>query len=440
MDSSELELTVDDVIHHLSLWHEVAVALLYVALFAGIAVAIKSWAPRTNDGRSEITIALDAPPPPVELLILKQVSQETAKTVNAAVPVTTAAVPAATPFIFRGSPSDNERATDCLASAIYYEAAAERIEGQMAVAQVVLNRVRHPAYPKTVCGVVYQGQERATGCQFSFSCDGSMARTPSDALWMRLRGLARSMLSGTVYAPVGWATHYHTDWVLPAWSAKLDKVRVEASHLFFRWAGIWGTRPAFRGIYAGGEPNIPRLSRLSAAHRTGDPAIDGLALTLTPLVGTTAAEPMSRIGVEGNNGEFIIEIDRGADASFLPSIAERICGNRDYCKLIAWTNAAQMPTSFPVGEAAIATSSFSYLRNRAQNFEKSLWNCAQFSRTDRKQCMRKRVVIEGRPEDLIPVEPDVAEPSPPKVEAAEATKPASPAAPQPTGRRRPGVN
>ncbi|MFM9851282.1 MAG: cell wall hydrolase [Sphingomonadaceae bacterium] len=436
MESSELELTVDDVFHHLSLWHEVAVALLFVALFAGIAVAIQSRAPRSDDGRSDITIALDASPPLVEPLILKQVSQETAKAVNAAVPVTTATVPAATPFIFRGSAADGERATDCLASAIYYEAAAERIEGQMAVAQVVLNRVRHPAFPKTVCGVVYQGQERSTGCQFSFSCDGSMARMPSDALWVRLRGLARAMLGGQVYEPVGWATHYHTDWVLPAWSAKLDKVRVEASHLFFRWAGVWGTRPAFRGVYSGGEPNIPRLSRLSAAHRTGDPAIDGLALTLAPTVETPSSASMSRIGVEGNNGEFIIEIDRGADPSSLPIIAERTCGNRDYCKLIAWTNAAQMPTSFPVGEAAIATSSFSYLRNRPQNFEKALWNCAQFPRADRKQCMRKRVVIEGKAEELIPVAPDVEEPAP----TATQETVVAPSAPQLTGRRRPGVN
>jgi spore germination cell wall hydrolase CwlJ-like protein len=438
MDIFELELTADHLMPARSLWRNMVVGLWFLVLLATIAVGSYSLAVKRAQTSSAITIALDQAPPPVELLILKQVSQETAKTINAAVPLTTAPVPAASPFQFRGSSSDSERAIDCLASAIYYEAAAERIEGQMAVAQVVLNRVRHPAYPRTVCGVVYQGQERSTGCQFSFSCDGSMARVPSDALWTRLRALARSMLSGSVYQPVGWATHYHTDWVLPAWSAKLDKVRVEATHLFFRWAGVWGTAPAFRGVYSGGEPNIPKLARLSAAHRTGDPSVDGLILDL-PMTEEIPGALTSRIGAEGNNGEFIIEIDRGVDPSYLPILAERTCGNRDYCKLIAWTNAAQMPKAFPVGEAAIATSSFSFLRNRAQNFEKSLWNCAQFPRSDRKQCMRKRVMIEGKAEDLIPVEPDATEPAP-ATQEADVTTTAPPSATQPTGRRRPGTN
>src|SRR3546814_18161788 len=83
------------------------------------------------------------------------------------------------------SPIDRARALTCLADAVYYEAASESDAGQRAVAQVVLNRVRHPAFPATVCGVVFQGSERASGCQFSFACDGAMARTPSGEAWRK---------------------------------------------------------------------------------------------------------------------------------------------------------------------------------------------------------------------------------------------------------------
>ncbi|MGJ3626051.1 cell wall hydrolase [Sphingomonas sp. MMS24-JH45] len=84
--------------------------------------------------------------------------------------------------------------------------------------QVVLNRLRHPAFPKTVCGVVFQGAERSTGCQFTFTCDGALARQPSPLAWDRARKVAAAALAGAVYRPVGYATHYHTDWVVPYWS------------------------------------------------------------------------------------------------------------------------------------------------------------------------------------------------------------------------------
>ena len=113
---------------------------------------------------------------------------------------------AARGFVSRGTGIDKARALDCLAKAVYYEAASESEGGQRAVAQVVLNRVAHPAYPKTVCGVVYQGSQRRTGCQFSFTCDGSLARKPSATYWARALAVSRRALSGQVYAPVGLAT------------------------------------------------------------------------------------------------------------------------------------------------------------------------------------------------------------------------------------------
>lgn len=149
---------------------------------------------------------------------------------------------------------DRARALQCLTAAVYYEAASESDAGQRAVAQVVLNRVRHPAFPPTVCGVVYQGAGRASGCQFSFACDGSAARIPSRAGWARAARNAAMILAGQVFAPVGLATHYHTYTVTPAWNRTLVMTDAIGAHFFHRWKGYWGTAAAFTRVYRGGEP------------------------------------------------------------------------------------------------------------------------------------------------------------------------------------------
>lgn len=196
----------------------------------------------------------EAPPAP-EPLELQELAPDTALALNAAIPLSTAYNPPAARFLLRhAGMADRLRSLECLTTAIYYEAASESDDGQRAVAQVVLNRVRHPTFPNTVCGVVYQGSERASGCQFSFTCDGSLARTPSAAGWARAGRIAAEALAGYVYAPVGYATHYHTQQVLPHWAPSLVKSAVIGAHIFYRWTGVWGTPAAFRQSYAGGEP------------------------------------------------------------------------------------------------------------------------------------------------------------------------------------------
>ncbi|WP_232842995.1 cell wall hydrolase [Allopontixanthobacter confluentis] len=172
-----------------------------------------------------------------------------------------AAGPAAHAFLPAGSGIDKARALQCLASAVYYEAASETLGGQRAVAQVVLNRVAHPSYPNSICGVVYQGSERQTGCQFSFTCDGSLDRRPSTMAWARARNVAQDALSGEVYRPVGLATHYHTIWVSPYWAPSLDPVGIIGAHRFYRWRGNAGKLGAFRAAYLGSEPFAARSLR-----------------------------------------------------------------------------------------------------------------------------------------------------------------------------------
>jgi spore germination cell wall hydrolase CwlJ-like protein len=188
---------------------------------------------------------------------VRQISAESAEAINASVPVAGGPNPAAVPFsLANASATDRARSLDCLAAAIYYEAATEPLDGQRAVAQVVLNRVRHPAYPNTVCGVVFEGAQRSSGCQFSFTCTGALRRTPMPAYWERARAVAAQALNGYVYAPVGLALNYHANYVVPNWSSSLVKNANVGLHIFYLWRGTQGRPAAFTDRYAGAEPAI----------------------------------------------------------------------------------------------------------------------------------------------------------------------------------------
>jgi hypothetical protein len=197
-------------------------------------------------------------------------SPNAARAFNATVPFVDGPIRPARKFVYAGAQDDRERALICLASAAWYEAGDDKA-GEQAVAQVVLNRLRHPAFPKTVCGVVFEGAERKTGCQFTFTCDGALSRIPSLDAWRRARAIADRALSGFVDRRVGNATHYHTDWVVPYWSATLDKLAAVDTHIFYRWHGWWGRAAAFTARPGGVEALDPRISYLAYA----DPAAIG---------------------------------------------------------------------------------------------------------------------------------------------------------------------
>ena len=130
--------------------------------------------------------------------------------------------------------SDRGRELYCLTSAVYFEARGETSRGQAAVAQVVMNRVANPRFPKSVCGVVFQGVA-THGCQFSFACDGSMRRGREAAAWDRARRIAERALSGVVLADVGKATHFHTTGVDPEWGPQMLRVAQVGLHVFYRF-------------------------------------------------------------------------------------------------------------------------------------------------------------------------------------------------------------
>jgi spore germination cell wall hydrolase CwlJ-like protein len=180
-----------------------------------------------------------------------------AQKLNAAMPAAHALLRPAKPFAFTpATAEDRRRALRCLTQAIYYEAALEPTEGQEAVAQVVLNRVRDPNYANSICGVVYEGAERITGCQFSFTCDGALSQGPVDWYWRRAQLVAERALAGHVATRVGTATHYHADYVHPWWAPTLNKLDQIGAHIFYRWKGVYGEPAAFRQAYSGREPRI----------------------------------------------------------------------------------------------------------------------------------------------------------------------------------------
>ena len=196
---------------------------------------------------------------------------------NAAIPLDAAPLGQVAGFTLAATQGDAyATALKCLTQAVYYEAAVEPLEGRRAVAQVVLNRMRHPGYPKSICGVVYQGSERRTGCQFSFTCDGSLLRAPAARPWREAAEVARMALAGHVEKSVGTATHYHADYVLPKWAFQLGKITTLGRHIFYRFHGRWGKAAALSGRYAMVE-RIPAINFAALSDRLedqgGDPAL-----------------------------------------------------------------------------------------------------------------------------------------------------------------------
>ena len=211
-----------------------------------------------------------------------------AKLINAALPFAGGPLHAARPFDAGGSDLDQRRALLCLTQAVYYEAGFEPLEGRRAVAQVVLNRLRHPAFPKSVCGVVYQGSGGRV-CQFTFVCDGALYRQPELGAWRQAEQVARAALAGYVETAVGEATHYHADYVAPRWAPLLAKVAQIGQHIFYRWPGGWGQPAAFTGRYIG-EPRDPLSLRPPPPSLTPQAPIDAVTTVAGPVTDGTVIQ------------------------------------------------------------------------------------------------------------------------------------------------------
>ena len=324
------------------------VAFAAVAAAGMVALAGTALSTPQLPGRTAAAEAPPAPPP----LLLRAVPAQQALTINQGIPLQTGPNPAALPFRFKGNAASRTQALDCLASAVYYEAGSQDENGQRAVAQVVLNRVRNVAFPSSVCGVVYQGSTRSTGCQFTFTCDGSLERRPDSAGWARASRVAQAALAGAVFAPVGLATHYHADYVLPYWASTLAKNAVVGAHIFYRWAGGWGQPAAFAKAYAASEPNAGalRMAALSAEHSLPASASQPLAAEVAQIPGAELKKPVGgRVSVRFNMAEARKAVEQAPHREYVETF--QASPNLKY--LLGTEAVAQ---DKPLGKAAAAAS------------------------------------------------------------------------------------
>ncbi len=385
-------------------------------LLALIVASFATWLSLRPGGPGGHTVGRPTPlsvpaarPPAIAPVELLNVTPERARAINAAVPFVKGPHVPSLEVRFTSNGPDFDRARDCLAAAAWYEA-GDDLAGARSVAQVVLNRLMHPAFPKTVCGVVFEGEARATGCQFTFTCDGALARRrPSKTAWLKAQAVAERALTGAVDSSVGLATHYHTDWVIPNWSSSLEKIAQVGSHLFFRFPGYWGRRAALRRPPPMPEPMIAKLSFLSSAHvgRDGGDFVmpkpddeDILALVdhlqkFGPKREMIAAPQPSKFGSPNLKGNVLAvsDVDRGLfgltlDLNRAPGsyvlVARDLCAERHRCTVLGWKRGIA-PTAIREFRAKHDVAIFSY-QLLGKGKEKSLWDCREMQRPP-DQCM-----------------------------------------------------
>ncbi len=336
----------------------------------------------------------DLPATGEDTVILSQLAADDAQARNAAVGFAAAGPGKATPFSFRGSSADRARARDCLALAGMAEAGGGDGD-QRAVMQVILNRVRHPAFAKTVCGVVFEGSQRPTGCQFSFTCDGSLARRYSDAAWRAARARADEMLAGAIDATVGNATHFHANYVYPWWSDKLDKVAQVGPHIFFRWRGFWGTRNALSARYGGGEPDPLRLQETALTVATANPLPtlmqggEAVRSITTEMVNQTTEGGDATPSSPGAGIHFVLVSPSDAPAALVDK-ARSLCGSEGYCRVQGWSDANNIPAKLPLTEEARRSVRFSFVSASANAAEAIFFDCRTFPAPDVGTCLPTR--------------------------------------------------
>jgi spore germination cell wall hydrolase CwlJ-like protein len=298
---------------------------------------------------------------------------------------------------FLGSAGDRDRAIDCLAVAAWYEAGTD-IDHQRSVMQVVLNRVAHPSFPKSVCGVVFEGSHRTTGCQFTFTCDGSMVRRrPSPAAMARARAVAALALKITIHPDVAQATHYHADYVMPWWASKLVRLGKVGPHIFYRWAGARGAlagRPS-----SAGEADLAQLS-FHAISRDSSIAAPGVLLppdqtatamaslpATVPLADMPTSEPAPAIPAPKTDGAIFLAVDKASPSGRWAVSALGKCSGQNGCRVLAYESPEQSARNSTVSARAREKPIFLFVRDATSGIELALWDCEKVERPASSQCL-----------------------------------------------------
>ena len=368
----------------------IATALLSALSVLALIMSVERVQPPARRAIPAVAATPPAPPPPI---LLRDLTPDQARVANMAAPFVAGPVAAAPPFTYRGSPADLAAAATCLAAAVLFEAGDDR-PGEQAVAQVVLNRLRHPSFPKTVCGVVFQGAERATGCQFTFTCDGALARSQSPAAWARARDVAGAALAGFVYKPVGTATHYHTDWVVPYWRDSLAKIAQVHTQIFYGFPGRWGRPAALTGRPGAPERIDVRLLRFAPTPafvpdltdpEAPDPAAPRRSLTLPGVPPRALGRSVVRLA-NPEAAQYVLQLDPVAPTGW-GVIGFTICAGHDDCLVLGWSSERETPRTLPVMPSAMRSLAFLYRKSSLTGGAQPLWDCARYRRPVRAQCL-----------------------------------------------------
>jgi hypothetical protein len=203
-------------------------------------------------------------------------------------------------------------------------------------------------------------------------------RPPSPAAWRRALDVAAAALAGSVYAPVGLATHYHADWVLPYWSSSLDRIARIGPHIFYRWSGWWGRPAAYGAAPRGTEPVVSMMSSLSSSPDGTSPApTNDIAMTpgrIRAILSTPDDADMFMIRSAGGNG--------AADLAH----ARTLCADRERCTVYGWTDPRLVARALPLSPGQLDGLSFRYVRDGSPNAV-AVWNCHRIRRADPTECM-----------------------------------------------------
>lgn len=332
--------------------------------------------------------------------ILLDLEKDAARAMNAAVPFADVVIVAAPPFMSKLDGIDRDRARACLAVAAVFEA-GEKVNDQSPVMQVVLNRVRHPAFPNSVCEVVFQGADAPSGCQFSFTCDGSMTRyKPGARALANAMQLAEWMLTKGVDERVGHATHYHTDWVVPRWSPKLNKLAKINTHIFLGWTGFWGQKKAFRERAGDTEALMPQLAGYSVAH--GDD-IDRIDLDAEEWAELNAIDAATLQSPSGDNSSGRADLAARPAAFFIPTKkltfgegmtpgrwaldAAAACGDLPDCRVVGWGEPSRTPGLLDRASISRSPPDLVFVQNLRSRIQIAYWDCAKWGKASTSKCL-----------------------------------------------------
>ncbi|WP_338468412.1 cell wall hydrolase [Novosphingobium sp. ZN18A2] len=392
-------------------WH-IATALAGVGALAVASPLVmgttQSGAPLQNGATDQqpARIMDDRPPTPMMRLLNSMRDLDMAGPIRANLELAPAVPDAAHPLIFAGKSDDRQRALSCLATTAWYEAGNDAA-GERAVIQVVLNRVRHPAFPNSICGVVLEGANRKTGCQFSYLCDGSLQRrAPSSRDMAKAVALAESALGGSVDKAVGQATHYHADYVNPLWNAVMQRVSKVGPHIFYRWGGLRGALNRKLVFDDHGEPAIkPVLDR--NASNAGDTKQTGdttrLALDSDALNWAKPGE--SQVGGQGGlatggavrtsqNSMKVMLVDQGGPNGRWAVSAMNLCPGDQACRVAGYGKAGEPDANAQPGDVAKGKPLFLFVRD-GSGMSVALWDCQRAPRPDARQCMPDGAELAG---------------------------------------------